>query len=388
MARIIPYGTQLIDDADIRAVVRVLKSGWISQGPAIAAFEQKLARFCGARFAVVVSSGTAALHLASRALDLGKGAEVITTPVTFLATSNGILYTGARPVFADIDPLTFNISPKEIAHKLSTRTKAIYPVHFTGLPCDMPAIGRFAAKHGLKVVEDACHALGAKYKDGGRWVKVGSCAHSDMTAFSFHPVKHITTGEGGALTTNHKNYYEKLLRLRNHGAFRSAALSKEKGPWVYQMRDLGFNYRMTDIQAALGSSQMDKLTRFISRRRQIASIYDKDLAQVDGLSLPAQPESFYHSYHLYVVRINFNKLGRSRAELMNDLKKKGVGSQVHYIPVYQHPYYRELGYRGNYPEAEHYYREALSLPLYPKMTDADVRKVVSVVRSVMKRTGK
>ncbi|MFA5167176.1 MAG: UDP-4-amino-4,6-dideoxy-N-acetyl-beta-L-altrosamine transaminase [Candidatus Omnitrophota bacterium] len=375
----IPYGKQFLDQDDLDAVIGALRSPKITQGPRVDEFEVKLARKCGSRYAVSVSSGTAALHLATLALGLMKGDEILTTPISFLATSNAVLYVGAKPVFCDIEYPTANISVSNLEKLISRpRVKAIYPVHFGGLPCDMPAIHKIARKRGLFVVEDACHALGARYKYHGSWYKIGSCAHSDMAVFSFHPVKHITTGEGGAITTNSKKYYEKLLALRSHGMFRSPALSKRIGPWYYAMKHLGFNYRLTDIQAALGVSQLKKLDRFVNRRREIAEKYNQRFKGLPCVEIPATPDGFMNAYHLYPLRIDFKKAGLTRAVLMHELQKSGVGTQVHYIPIYTQPYYRELGYRIRCPEAERYYASTLSLPIYPSMTNRDVDKVVRV----------
>ncbi len=372
----IPYGKQYLDQYDIRAVVRALRAEKITQGPQIELFERKLAQRCGARYAVAVSSGTAALHLATVALGLGPKDKVLTTPISFLATSNSILYVGARPVFCDVNPQTINIEPEEIEKHLTRDVKAIYPVHFGGMPCNMIAIHRIAKKHRLFVVEDACHALGAFYSKGRSMLPVGSCVHSDMAVFSFHPVKHITTGEGGAITTNSMKYYKKLLSLRSHGMYRSSALSKRIGPWYYAMKDLGFNYRLTDLQAALGISQLRKLDFFVKRRREIAARYSDAFKRLPHIKTPFEPSGYTSSYHLYPIRIDFAKLKITRASLMKALLEGGIGTQVHYIPIYTQPYYRKHVVAKPCLEAEGYYASALSLPLYPKMTDFDVKKVI------------
>lgn len=397
--KLIPYGKQSIDEDDIKAVLDVLRSDWITQGPEIEKFENALAGYCGARYAVVVSSGTAALHLACLTVAIQNGDEVITSPMTFVASANAVVFCGGRPVFADIDEKTCNIDVMEIKKKITSRTKALIPVHFAGLPCDMEAIFALAEAHDLIVIEDACHALGAAYSiqkaESSRqikksvvneWIKVGSCAHSDMTVFSFHPVKHITTGEGGAILTNNKEYYEKLLRLRSHGITkdpaRFTAINKQSfGMWYYEMQELGYNYRMTDIQCTLGLSQIKKLDRFVEKRRSIVGRYNKSFKNMTNVEILYEPMSCKSSYHLYVLRVLFDKLGKTRSHMMDELKRKGIGTQVHYIPVHLQPYYRSTyHYReGDFPVAEAYYEKALSLPLYPAMTDEDIDRVIDSV---------
>lgn len=393
-----PYGRQWIDEDDIKAVVEVLKSDWLTQGPIIGQFEQALANYCGAKYAVAVSSGTAALHLACLASGIKEGDEVITTPITFVASANCVVYCGGKPVFADIDSEIYNINPTEIKKKITSKTKAILPVHFTGLPCDIEAIKKLAGGHDLLIIEDACHALGAEWQDSdGKWHKVGSCSHSDMAVFSFHPVKHITTGEGGAVLTNNHDYYEKLLLLRNHGITKDPerftnkdlafpnnpeSLIHSPNPWYYEMQELGFNYRITDIQCALGLSQLKKIDSFISRRREIVNFYSEAFKGISGIRTPVGNQRLRSSWHLYAMQIDFKKLGKSRFSVMSELKDKGVGTQVHYIPVHLQPYYRKnLGLtQGDYPFAEGYYNKALSLPLYPAMKDKDVAKVINSVK--------
>ena len=327
----IPYGRQCIEQDDIDAVVEVLKGDYITTGPTVAEFERVVAEYTGAKYAVAVSNGTAALHIACLAAGIKEGDEVITTPITFAASSNCALYCGATPVFADIDPDTYNIDPKDLERKITARTKAIVAVHFTGQPCKMDEIHRIAKKYNLLVIEDAAHALGADYN--GK--KIGSI--SDMTTFSFHPVKHITTGEGGMVTTNSEELYEKLVQFRSHGITRDRRfMKKEEGAWYYEQLNLGFNYRITDIQCALGVSQMKKLDRFVERRREIAARYHKALGDCKQIILPKQEQGCNNSWHLYVVQI----LDKSRKEVFDALREKNIGVNVHYIPVYKHPYYQ------------------------------------------------
>jgi len=381
--RRIPYGHQSVAREDIDEVIKVLRSDWITQGPKIAEFEKALAKYCGSKYAVCVSSGTAALHLACLAAGLKKGDEAITTPMTFVATPNSIVYTGAKPVFADIDNITVNISPGEIKKKITRKTKAVLPVHFAGLPCDMEEIAAIARTKKLTIIEDCSHALGAEYRYRGKWLKVGSCKHSDMAVFSFHPVKSITTGEGGAILTNRKDLYEKLIMLRQHGITKEKRKfinnSIEADPWYYQMQELGFNYRITDFQAALGISQLKKLNEFIRRRRELASIYSKELSAIDALILPKEPLDKKSSWHIYPIRL---KKPSRRKELYERLRESGIGVQVHYIPVHMQPYYMKSSgsKKGDYPNAERYYESTITLPIYPAMTYADIRYVIKVLK--------
>jgi len=392
---VLPYGHQYIGEDDIHAVVDVMRSARLTQGPKVDEFERELAQYCGAKYAVAVSSGTAALHLACLAAGINEGHEAVTSPVTFVASANCILYCHGRPVLADIDGETYNIAPSEIRNRLTSMTRSIIPVHFAGLPCDMERIRKISDEHGLIVIEDACHALGSKWQESdGKWHLTGSCSHSDMTVFSFHPVKHITTGEGGAITTNSEELYKKLMMLRSHGITRESDKFVNKklafsaadvpNPWYYEMQELGFNLRITDIQCALGLSQLKKLDSFVSRRREIVSMYNKAFENISCLKIPVELKTHQSSWHLYVVQIDFEKLGKSRCSIMNKLYKQGVGTQVHYIPVHLQPYYRsKLGYKeGDYPIAEAYYSRTLSLPLFPKMTDEEVEKVIRTVISV------
>lgn len=386
--KIIPYGKQTIDERDISEVVKVLRGDWITQGPAVEKFEKALATYCGSKYAVAVSNGTAALHLACLAAGLKRGDEAITTPITFLATPNSILYAGARPGFADIDYKSVNITASEISKKITAKTKALLPLHFAGLPCDIESIGKLAKKKKLTVIEDACHSLGAEYLSGGKWCKVGSCKHSDMTVFSFHPVKPITAGEGGAITTNDKKLYEKLLLLRSHGVTKTADMAKKEGSWYYEMQELGFNYRITDFQCALGFSQLNKINTFLSRRRAIADSYDKEFASLRGVETPEVAKDKKHAYHLYVLKIDFKDLGINRKKFFEELRGKGILPQVHYIPVYRQPYYAKkvrVPAAKNFPESEKYYERAVSIPIYPKMTDGDVARVSREIINALQR---
>lgn len=364
----IPYGRQCIEQDDIDAVVEVLKSDYVTTGPAVTAFEKAVAEYTGAKYAVAVSNGTAALHIACLAAGIKEGDEVITTPITFAASSNCALYCGATPVFADIDPKTYNIDPEDIERKITARTKAIVAVHFTGQPCKMDEIHEIAKKYQLLVIEDAAHALGADYKGQ----KIGSL--SDMTTFSFHPVKHITTGEGGMVTTNNEELYEKLVQFRSHGITRdSRFLKKEEGAWYYEQLELGFNYRITDIQCALGVSQMKKLDHFVKRRREIAARYDEALGECKQLLLPKQELGCNNSWHLYVVQV----LDKDRKKVFDAMRQKNIGVNVHYIPVYKHPYYQEHGYETVCcKNAEQYYERAISLPMYPLLTNEEQDYVI------------
>ncbi|MCQ4088794.1 UDP-4-amino-4,6-dideoxy-N-acetyl-beta-L-altrosamine transaminase [Saccharibacillus sp. JS10] len=375
---LLPYGKQWLDEADIEAVVQVLKGDFITQGPAIEMFEQKVADYVGTCYGVAFSNGTAALHGACFAAGIEAGDEVITTPLTFLASSNCVLYQGGTPVFADIDPVTYNIDPKQIEEKLTPQTTAIIAVDFSGQPAEMDRIQAIARQHSLITIEDAAHSLGADYQ--GR--KVGIWA--DMTMFSFHPVKHITTGEGGMIVTNDEAFYRKLLRFRSHGMTRDPQeLTRNEGPWYYEMQELGYNYRMTDIQAALGISQMDKLDRFIARRRELVEIYNRELADIPGLVLPKQHAEANSSWHLYVVRFLPEHFQYSRKEIFEQLRAWNIGVNVHYIPVYLQPYYEDLGYKkGLCPNAEKYYESCITLPLFPGMKDEDVLYVVRAIKEL------
>ncbi|WP_243388201.1 UDP-4-amino-4,6-dideoxy-N-acetyl-beta-L-altrosamine transaminase [Bacillus kexueae] len=372
----LPYGRQWIDDEDINAVVEVLKGDYLTTGPYISKFEQEIAQYVGAKYAVAFSNGTAALHGACYAAGIEEGDEVITTPMTFAASANCVLYQGGVPVFADINEKTYNIDPNEIERKITNKTKAIIPVDFTGQPVHLERIMEIAQKHNLVVIEDAAHALAASYK--GR--KIGSI--SDMTMFSFHPVKHITSGEGGIITTNNKEFYEKLLQFRSHGITREKdQLMEYHGPWYYEMQFLGYNYRMTDIQAALGISQLKKLDKFVQLRRKYVQIYNGAFEEMDEINTPHQHHDGESSWHLYIIRLNLDKLTGSRKEIFEALQQQNIGVNVHYIPVHFQPYYRQLGYKkGICPIAEKLYEEIITLPLFPAMSEEDVYDVIQAVK--------
>ncbi|WP_430790875.1 UDP-4-amino-4,6-dideoxy-N-acetyl-beta-L-altrosamine transaminase [Virgibacillus flavescens] len=381
MPNFIPYGRQAIDEDDIQAVVDVLRSDYLTTGPAVSKFEEKVASYVGSNYAVAFSNGTAALHGAVFAAGVQEGDEVITTPMTFAASANCVLYQGGTPVFADIDQRTYNIDPNEIFKKITSKTKAIIPVDFTGQPADLDAIMKLAKEHNLIVIEDAAHAIGATYKE----FKVGSIA--DMTMFSFHPVKHITTGEGGIITTNDKDLYEKLRQFRSHGITRDSALLHENhGPWYYEMQFLGYNYRMTDIQAALGSSQVEKLNSFVERRRQIVDQYTKAFGSLEEIITPFQDEDGNSSWHLYIVQLRTELLSINRKQFFEALQQANIGVNVHYIPVHLQPYYQELGYKkGDFLNAENLYEKIITLPLFPVMTDDDVQYVIDTIENLVKK---
>ncbi|KAA0966778.1 UDP-4-amino-4,6-dideoxy-N-acetyl-beta-L-altrosamine transaminase [Sporosarcina sp. ANT_H38] len=372
----ISYGKQQIDEDDIAAVVETLRSPFLTQGPKVEEFEQVVANYVGAKYAVAFSNGTTALHGACYAAGIGDGDEVITTPITFAATSNAVLYCGGTPIFADIDERTYNIDPLEIEKKITSKTKAIMPVDFTGQPVDIDTIMNIAEVHNLVVIQDGAHSLGADYKRR----KVGSQAH--MTMFSFHPVKPITTGEGGIITTNSEEYFEKLKLFRSHGISKTP-YAEEQGDWYYEMTELGYNYRMNDIQAALGLSQMRKIDGFIQRRREIAALYNEKLAEVPGIILPKQLAGNDSGWHLYMIQLNSEELMKSRKDVFDEMRALNIGVHVHYIPVYWHPYYQGLGYdRGLCPRAEKWYEQAMTLPVFAGMTDKDVLFIVRALEDV------
>lgn len=366
--KIYNYGKQFLDDTDKKSVQEVLDSDYLTCGPKVKEFEKAICEYTGAKYCVSVSSATAGLHIAMLALGVGYGDEVITTPITFLASANCAIYAGASVKFADVEEKTININPAEIKKHLSEKTKAIVPVHFAGQSCNMEEIYKIAKENNLYIIEDAAHAIGSNYKD----TKVGSCKFSDMTVFSFHPVKTITTGEGGAVTTNNEELYKRLLALRSHGMYKDGEM---KNNWEYEMRTLGYNYRMTDIQAALGISQLKKLDTFKRRRREIVEFYNKHL------NLKHIEEASYSNacFHLYPVMIN------ERKDFYFKARENGLNLQVHYIPVHLQPYYKEkFGYKkGDYPVAEEYYDHCISLPLYPSLTDEDLKEIVKRIKELL-----
>lgn len=378
--KLLPYGRQSIDDKDIKVVEEILKSDYLTTGPKVEEFERKVAEYVGAKYAVAVSNGTSALHASVFAAGIEEGDEVITTPLTFAASSNCVLYQGGIPVFADIDPKTYNIDVDDIERKITDKTKAIIPVDFTGQAVDLDRIRDIADRYNLIVIEDAAHAIGTEYK--GR--KIGSI--SDMTEFSFHPVKHITTGEGGVITTDDEKLYDKLKLFRTHGITRDRDMlhRKNEGPWYYEQLSLGYNYRITDIQCGLGISQIQKLDGFIDRRRDIVKEYNDKLSDIEGVITPYEADYSNSSWHLYIIQLELEKFSVSRKEIFEALRAENIGVNVHYIPVYFHPYYQNLGYKkGLCPNAEKLYERIITLPLFPKMTDEDVDDVVKAVDKVL-----
>jgi perosamine synthetase len=375
---LLPYGRQSIGDDDIEAVVDVLRSDWLTTGPKVGEFEEAFAAWVGAKYAVSFSSGTAALHGAAFAAGLKPGDEAVTSPMTFAATANCVLYQGATPVFADVSADTLNLDPEKVAERITPRTRAILPVDYSGHPADMDAILELGARHGLLVIEDACHALGAEY--GRR--RTGSIA--DMTVFSFHPVKHLATGEGGMVTTDRADCAETLRRFRNHGISSDARQRQSEGQWHYEMVLLGFNYRLTDIACALGLSQLKKLEANLLRRREIAAGYAAAFRDLAGVVPPAVRPDVKPAWHLYPIRLNLEKLTADRVQVFRALRAENIGVNVHYIPVHRHPYYRDrFGYAGGeYPIAEDAYERLISLPMFHGMNDRDVEDVIHAVRKV------
>lgn len=376
----IPYGRQDISEADIQAVMKVLRSDYLTQGPAVPAFERSVADYCGAPHAVAVNSATSALHIACLALGVGPGDVVWTTPITFVASANCALYCGAQVDFVDIDPRTYNMSVERLAEKLAhaeeigNLPKVVIPVHLCGQPCDMAGIYALSQRYGFKIIEDASHAIGGKYHGE----PIGNCHYSDITVFSFHPVKIITTGEGGMALTKDIALASQMVRLRSHGITRDAAemTHAPDGPWYYQQIELGYNYRMTDIQAALGLSQMQRLDEFVAKRHILAAHYD-ELLKDFPVTTPWQHADSYSGLHLYVIRLHLDDIKTSRREVFERLRVNGIGVNLHYIPVYRHPYYERMGFTpSDFPEAERYYAEAISIPMYPGLTEEQQLQVV------------
>ncbi|MDY7003481.1 MAG: UDP-4-amino-4,6-dideoxy-N-acetyl-beta-L-altrosamine transaminase [Cyanobacteriota bacterium] len=387
MNHFIPYGRQDISQADIDAVVEILRSDWITQGPAIERFEKTVADYCGVKYAVAVSSATAGLHIACLAAGLSQGDILWTSPNTFVASANCGLYCGASIDFVDIDPNTYNLSVNELEHKLIEAEKqgglpkVVVPVHFAGQSCEMAKIAALSERYGFRIIEDAAHAIDGRYQGQ----PVGLCQFSDMAVFSFHPVKIITTGEGGMVLTDNEDLYEKLIILRTHGITRKVELMKEEshGPWYYQQLELGFHYRMTDIQAALGASQMQRLDEFVKQRRFLAECYNQ-LLQDLPLILPWQHPDTESSWHLYVIRLKLDKINKTHRQVFEELRQAKIGVNLHYIPVHTQPYYQQLGFRwGNFPNAEQYYREAISIPIYYGLTENNQQRVVNTIREVL-----
>lgn len=383
----IPYGRQDISETDIQAVVDVLRSDFLTQGPAVPAFEKAVADYCGAEHAVAANSATSALHIACQALGVGKGDVVWTSPITFVASANCVLYCGAEVDFVDIDPRTYNLSTERLAEKLAQAEKlgrlpkVIIPVHLCGQSCDMAGIHELGQRYGFKIIEDASHAIGGKYKDE----PIGNCRYSDITIFSFHPVKIITTGEGGMALTNDENLTKRMQLLRSHGITRDPAQMTQEadGPWYYQQIELGYNYRMTDIQAALGISQMQRLDEFVSKRHSIAQRYDELLLNMPVVTPWQHPDS-YSSFHLYLIRLQLGKINKTHRQVHEALRAEGILVNLHYIPVYRQPYYEKMGFRKGYcSEAEQYYTEAISIPMYPGLTQAEQDQVISTFKATL-----
>lgn len=383
----IPYGRQDITQGDIDAVVAVLRSDFLTQGPMVPKFEQAVSGYCGATHALAANSATSALHIACLALGVGPGDWLWTTPITFVASANCGLYCGAKVDFVDIDPLTYNLCPQALATKLEQAKKAgklpkvLVPVHLCGQPCDMQAIHALAQRYGFKIIEDASHAIGGKYKGES----IGNCRYSDITVFSFHPVKIITTAEGGMALTNNTDLANLMALFRSHGITRDPAQMTHTtdGPWYYQQIELGYNYRMTELQAALGVSQMERLDLYVTRRHQLARRYDELLGNLP-VTIPWQHPDSYSGLHLYPIRLQLDKIQKTHRQVFESLREQGIGVNLHYIPVHTQPYYQRMGFKvGQFPEAERYYAEAISIPMYPVMTETQQDEVVSCLREAM-----
>jgi len=387
MAATIPYGRQEVTQADIDAVVEVLQSDYLTQGPMVPRFEKTVADYCGADYAVAVNSATSALHVACRALGLCPGDRLWTSPITFVASANCGLYCGAEVDFVDIDCHTYNLCSQALERKLidaernGNLPKIVIPVHLCGQPCDMQAIHALSKRFGFSIIEDASHAIGGKY----RGEPVGNCRYSDITVFSFHPVKIITTAEGGMALTNDAKLAERMELLRSHGVTRDPALMTHQpdGPWYYQQVDLGFNYRITDVQAALGVSQMARLDEYVTRRHYLAQRYDRLLSGLP-VTLPYQHPDSYSGLHLYIIRLQSDKISLSHRDVFEALREQGIGINLHYIPVHTQPYYQRMGFKyGDFPEAERYYHEAISLPIYPGLSESDQDRVITAIRKIV-----
>jgi UDP-4-amino-4,6-dideoxy-N-acetyl-beta-L-altrosamine transaminase len=383
----IPYGRQNVTEEDVQAVVEVLTSDFLTQGPVVPRFERAICDYTGAQHAVAVSSGTAALHIACMALNLGEGDWLWTSPITFVASANCGLYCGAKVDFVDIDPQTWNISVPRLAEKLELARKqgnlpkVLVAVHLCGLPCDMEEIHALSKKYGFHIIEDACHAIGGKYQED----PIGTCRYSDITVFSFHPVKTITTGEGGVAVANNEELAGRMRLLREHGITRDPELMTHDpdGPWYYQQVMLGYNYRLTDIQAALGVSQLKRVDSVVARRHRIADQYDSRLSGLP-IKIPHRTAEKYSGLHLYVIRVAQEATGKAHKQVFTALRELGIGVNLHYIPVPTQPYFRQLGFgQGDYPEAEKYYNEAITLPMYPELSDSDIESVITAVKAVL-----
>lgn len=385
----IPYGMQDITEEDIASVISVLKSSFLTQGPAVPMFEQAVASYCQAQYSLATNSATSALHLACLALDIGPGDIVWTSPVTFVASANSALYCGAKVDFVDIDPISYNISVEALENKLITAKKsgclpkAIIAVHLSGQSCDMMAIGALANRYGVRVIEDASHAIGGRYLNE----PIGRCTYSDITIFSFHPVKIITTGEGGMATTQDEKLYSRMKLLRSHGISRDDGEMEfpVDGGWYYEQQALGFNYRLTDFQAALGLSQLSRLDDYVLARHQLARRYNEALDHLP-IKLPNQNEASYSSFHLYIIRLELNAINKTHKEVFEQLRAAGIGVNLHYIPIYRHPYYRQFKYEySDFPNSESYYSEAISIPIYPMLSNDNFNKVVSALENILKK---